>query len=282
MAADTGALAMVDTVAPVAAAVEDVAIPSLDDVTPETPAEVPAEADAVRAEAGDKTKPADATVTAPATITPKQIVEQLQELKKTNEPLAKAIHSHVKAGLDSQRFLKEVGAKDFTEAKALLSKPDESMEQLRETTETTDRLLYAGGDSHKELIENVLEDLKSELGDKVGPQRLSELGESILAKLKEADLDGHTRITRSAFLAASESSGLIKSLNTLHGLLITGKTAEAQQMLKNIGEFFDAEIKENEAMTAKRTELKVAAEKETTATVTKLRAEAEGWTGPLG
>ena len=65
------------------------------------------------------------TDTAPAPITPKQIVEQLQELNKTNEPLAKAIHSHVKQGLESQRFLKEVGAKDFAQAKTLLSKPDE-------------------------------------------------------------------------------------------------------------------------------------------------------------
>jgi hypothetical protein len=132
-------------------------------------------------------KPADKAVTdtVSAPITSKQIVEQLQELKKTNEPLAKAIHSHVKQGLESQRFLKEVGAKDFAEAKTLLSKPDETTEQFRQSVEATDELLYRG--DLNELSNNILEDITSELGEKEGPARLSELRlycDSLMSLLK--------------------------------------------------------------------------------------------------
>ena len=244
----------------------------------ETPAEAPAEETPVEVGTeGAKTqdgKPADKavtdTVTAP--ITSKQIVEQLQELKKTNEPLAKAIHGHVKQGLESQRFLKEVGAKDFAEAKTLLSKPDEATEQFRQSVETSDELLYRG--DLKELSGNILDDITAELGDEA-PARLSELSEALLEKITEADRVGATRIQRAQFLAASETSGLISSLNKLNGYIVAGDTKSAANLLKSIGRFFSEEIAANENVTKTRTDARVAAEKETTATVTKLRAESE-------
>jgi len=245
----------------------------------ETPAESPAEETPVEAgaEAAETEKPADKAVsdTASAPITTKQIVDQLHELKKTNEPLAKAIHSHVKQGLESQKFLKEVGAKTFAEAKALLSKPDEATENYRQSVEDTDAMLYAGGEQHAALVDNILADLTSELGEKEGPARLSELSENILEKLKTTDPDGHTRITRSAFLAASETSGLINSLNKLNGYITTGDTKSAANLLKNIGRFFSEEIAANDNAAKARTEAKAAAAKEVAATVTKLRAESE-------
>lgn len=245
----------------------------------ETPAESPAEetpvevgTEVAKAEDGKPAEKAE-TDAASAPITPKVINSQLQELAKTNKPLAAAIHSHVKQGLESQRFLKEVGAKDFAEAKTLLSKPDEATEEFRQSVETSDELLYRG--DLKELTNNILEDITSELGEKEGPARLSELSENILEKLKTADPDGHTRITRGAFLAASDTSGLINSLNKLSGYIVAGDTKSAANLLKSIGHFFSEEIAANENVLKTRTEAKAAAEKETTATVTRLKAETE-------
>lgn len=109
----------------------------------------------------------------------------------------------------------------------------------------------------------------------VGPARLSELSENILEKLKTADPDGHTRIIRSAFLAASDTSGLINSLEKLNGYIAAGDTNSAANLLKSIGHFFSEEIAANENVAKRRTEAKAAAEKETTATVTRLKAETE-------
>lgn len=251
----------------------------------ETPAEEPAQETSVEAGAEAKTengkpaeKPAsdgkDVTASS-AALTPKAIVEKLSEIKKTDPALASRLHSEVKNSLDAKRFLKEVGAKDFAEAKTVLSKPDETTENFRQSVEATDAMLYAGGEQHAALVDNILADLTSELGEKEGPARLSELSENILEKLKTADPDGHTRITRSAFLAASETSGLINSLNKLNAYIVAGDTKSAANLLKSIGQFFSEEIAANENVAKTRAEAKAAAEKETTATVAKLRAESE-------
>jgi hypothetical protein len=244
----------------------------------ETPAEAPAKETPVeaRAEAAktEDSKPADDAVadTTTAPITPKVINSQLQELAKTNKPLATAIHSHVKQGLESQKFLKENGVKDFSELKTKLSAPDEATEQFRQSVEASDELLYRG--DLKELSNNVLEDITAELGD-AAPARLSVLSEALLEKITEADPAGATRIQRAQFLAASETSGLINSLNKLNGYIVAGDTKSAANLLKSIGRFFSEEIAANENVAKTRTEGKAAAEKETAATVTKLRGEAE-------
>lgn len=273
MAAETLDVAALDS----AATAVETATPALDTSEAEVPVvespEQSTDKPAVTVEDGKSADKTAATDTATAPITPKVINSQLQELAKTNKPLAAAIHSHVKQGLESQRFLKEVGAKDFAEARNLLSKPDETTENFRQSVEDTDSMLYAGGTQHAELVDNILADLTSELGEKEGPARLSELSENIIEKLKTADPDGHTRITRNAFLAASETSGLIKSLESMHSLLSEGKTTEAHNLLKSIGKFFSEELKANGEITKTRTEAKAAAEKESTVTATKLRSE---------
>jgi hypothetical protein len=220
-------------------------------------------------------KPADtakALTDAVAAFTPKAIVEKLSEIKKTDPALATRLHQEVKNSLEARKFLHDTGAKDFAEAKTLLSKPDEATEQFRQSIEAIDEKLYRG--DLNELSNNILEDITAELGD-AAPARLSELSEALLEKITEADPAGATRIQRAQFLAASETSGLIKSLNSLHSLLAEGKVAECQNVLKSIGKFFSEELKANDEIAKTRTEAKAAAERETTVTVTKLRAESE-------
>ncbi len=276
---DVGALEASST-----ASEAEVAIPNLD-AAPDTEApavEGPAvETDSVADDAKTENtieKPTDAAkvvTDAVAAFTPKEIAAKLSEMKKTDPALATRLHQEVKHSLESKRFLQSVGAKDFAEAKTLLSKPDEATENFRQSVEETDSMLYAGGEQHATLVNNILEDLTSELGEKEGPARLSELSENIIEKLKTADPAGATRIQRAQFLAASKDSGLIQGLNDLHTLLADGKTSEAQGLLKSIAKFFNDELKADGEITKTRTEAKAAEAKETTATVTKLKAETE-------
>jgi hypothetical protein len=248
-----------------AAAVES-EVPALETETSTPVVDTPAADTETKAGEESTEKPApDTAVTAP--IDNKTIVAQLQEWKKTNEPLAKAIYNEVKSSQDAKRFLKENGAKDFAELKAKLS-TDEVTENFRSNVEQTDALLYHG--DLKELTSNILEDIKAELGD-AAPARLSELGESILDAVKTADPAGHTRIVRSAFLDASEQSGLISGLNTLAEHLASGDVRSATSLLKSIGKFFSEEIKANQDGAKARTEHQATQTKATTEAVTALR-----------
>jgi hypothetical protein len=262
-----------------ASAVEtDSAIPELnatpDAETPEVPAvEADSAADKTKTETTAE-KPVDAAKTltdAVAAFTPKDIVGKLSEIKKTDPALATRLHQEVKNSLEAKRFLAANNAKTFNEVKALLSKPDETTEQFRQSVETTDELLYRG--DLKELSGNILDDITAELGDKEGPARLSELTEHLFDKLKEVNAEGHTRIQRAQFLAASTDSGLLKSLNSLHTLLFEGKTSEAQKLLKSIGTFFNEELKAAQDVTAKVTAENADSATKTTAAVTALRTE---------
>jgi hypothetical protein len=262
----------------------DADIPSLDSMPEVSAEEVPAipteEAGADKTTktedgqlAADKNGASDVS-TASAALTPKAIVEKLSEIKKTDPALATRLHAEVKNSLELKHFLKTEGIQTLSELKTKLSAPDETVEQIRQSVQNTDSMLYEGGDAHKELVDNILADLESNIGDKAGA-RLSELAENIITKLAEADPTGSTRIQRAAFLAASESSGLIKSLNQLHVYLAAGKTDDAKNLLASIGKFYSEELKQNGDVAKLRETAKAAAEKETTATVTKLRAESE-------
>jgi ABC-type transporter MlaC component len=248
-------------------------------VEAETPAiETPAEIPAVETEAGAEAaktedgKPADKAVadTAPAPISSKQIVDQLQELKKTNEPLARAIHGHVKQGFESQRFLKENGVKDFSELKTKLSAPDETTETLRQSVEDTDAMLYRG--DLKALTTNILEDITDELGDEA-PARFTELTNSLINQMKETDSAGYVRHQRSNFLDTSEQSGLIESLNKLSGHLVAGRTADAKALLSNVVKFFQAEISADENGAKASPEQQAKQSKAASAAVDALRTE---------
>lgn len=272
-------LAMIDAASP-SAEVDN--IPSLDAVTFPVESETPAVETDLAAKVDDKAKPAekpaaDATATTP--ISNAKVVDVLKTMKSTDPAMAKHLYNEVKYSQDAKRLMHELApeAKTIEEAKAIIaSRVDnpETKAQLDAVAET-DRMLYEGGEAHRTLVDNILADLTSELGDKEGPARLSELSESVLEKLKTADPDGHTRITRCAFLAASETSGLITSLNTLNEYIAAGDTKSASALLKSIGAFFSKEISENQSIAKTRTESKAAAEKATTATVQKLRDESE-------
>ena len=263
-------LATVDAASPTAE-VDTTPIPSLDEVQvdSEALAEVIAETDAA-AKAEDKPADKGVTDTIAAPITPKQIVEQLQELKKTNEPLAKAIHGHVKQGLDSQKFLKEVGAKDFAEAKTLLSKPDESTEQFRQNVEATDELLYRG--DLKELSGNILEDITAELGD-AAPARIGELADSLYAQLKESSPDIAVRHQRGVLLDSCEEAGIFASVNKISELLASGNVAGVKSIVSQIVKFFQAEIKADQDGAKARTEQQATQSKAASAAVESLKAE---------
>lgn len=265
-------LAVLDAPVDTSAAVET-DFPVLD--APEVESETPAVENDAAAKVETKTedgKPAVDPAEASAPITPAKIVESLQKLKAEDPAMAKVIHSHVKQGLDSQRFLKEVGAKDFAEAKTLLSKPDEATEQFRQSVEDSDAKLYAGGEAHKELVENILSDLKDNVGEQAGA-RFSELTTNMINKLKEADPQAHTHFIRSTFLDTSESSGLIASLNTLSAHLGAGRTAEAKALLSDISKFYQAEISAEQAGARERTDQQAAQTKETTARVETLKKD---------
>ena len=222
-------------------------------------------------------KPADKAVTDTATapITPKEIVEQLQELKKTNEPLAKEIHKQVKYSLEAQRLIKELApdAKTLAEAKELIAnRVSPEIQETFDAVQATDQLLYTGGEAHKELVENILEDLKSTLGDE-GPARFSELTSNMLSKMKDTDPAGYVQHQRTNFLDASEQSGLIESLNKLSGHLVAGRTAEAKALLGNVVKFFQAEIKADQDGAKARTDQQATQAKAASAAVESLRTE---------
>ena len=278
---------MLDAAA-VSAPVEDVAIPSLDEAThtpttEETPA-LEAEGEPSKLEAKtedgkpvlDKDgKPVAAEKTASeiaASTTPAKMAEALKNLKATDPVMAKALHEHASRSLQTLKFLKDVGAKDFAEAKSILSKPDEASEQFRASVEASDQLLYQGGEAHKELVENIAADLAAEIGSEA-PARLSELGEHIIDKIKTADPAGHTRIQRAAFLDASESSGLIESLNKLNSHLAAGRMADAKELLGQISQFFRGEISAEQDTNKAHTDAQATAKTTSAANVEALRTE---------
>ncbi len=244
----------------------------------ETPAEAPAEetpveagAEAAKTEDG---KPADKAVTdtTAAPITPTKIIESLQKLKAEDPAMAKALHEHVKSNLQAQKFLKENGVKDFSELKTKLSAPDQATEEFRQSVEETDAMLYAGGEQHAALVGRILEDLTTELGDKEGPVRFSELTTNMVNKMKETDPAGYVQHQRSNFLDASEQSGLIESLNKLNGHLVAGRAAEAKALLGNVVKFFQAEIKADQDGAKARTDQQATQAKTASAAVESLRA----------
>jgi hypothetical protein len=155
----------------------------------------------------------------------------------------------------------------------LLSKPDEAMQKAADAVAATDQLLYAGGESHKELVENIIDDLKNELGETEGPARFSELTSSMLAKLRTSDPSAFTQHQRGNFLDASEQSGLIGGLNKLTEHLAGGRTAEAKALLSNITKFYSAEIKAEQDGVKARSELKATQDKTASAAVDTLRKE---------
>jgi len=278
---------MLDAAA-VSAPVEDVAIPSLDEAThtpttEETPA-LEAEGEPSKLEAKtedgkpvlDKDgKPVAAEKTASeiaASTTPAKMAEALKNLKATDPVMAKALHEHASRSLQTLKFLKDVGAKDFAEAKSILSKPDEATEQFRASVEASDQLLYQGGEAHKELVENIAADLAAEIGSEA-PARLSEFGEHIIDKIKTADPAGHARIQRAAFLDASESSGLIESLNKLNAYIAGGRNADAKELLGEISKFYKAEIEAEQGTTKDRTDAQATAKTTSAAAVQALRTE---------
>ena len=238
MAAETLDVAALDS----AATAVEIATPALDTNEVQVSAvESPEQTTDKPAATAEDGKPEDKAVTDTATapITPKEIVEQLQELKKTNEPLAKEIHKQVKYSLEAQRLIKELApdAKTLAEAKELIAnRVSPEIQETFDAVQATDQLLYTGGEAHKELVENILEDLKSTLGDE-GPARFSELTSNMLSKMKDTDPAGYVQHQRTNFLDASEQSGLIESLNKLSGHLVAGRTAEAKALLGNVVKF---------------------------------------------
>lgn len=283
MAADVIDVAALDS----AAAAVETDIPSLDSA--QTNAETPAEAPAVETDsAADKTegkdsaeKPVvDAAKTlndAVAAFTPKAIVEKLSEIKKTDPALATRLHQEVKNSLEAKAFLKTVApeAKDWKEAAKILSErvAPEIQKQLDAVT-ATDELLYSPNpEDHKTLAGNVIEDLKSSVGEADTPERFSSLTSTFIEKLKEVNPQAHTQLTRSTFLDASESSGLIESLNKLNAHLGAGRTAEAKALLSDISKFYQAEISAEQAGAKARTDQQAAQAKETTARVEALKKD---------
>jgi hypothetical protein len=283
MAADVIDVAALDS----AAAAVETDIPSLDSA--QTNAETPAEAPAVETDsAADKTEGKDSAekpvvdaakslTDAVAAFTPKAIVEKLSEIKKTDPALATRLHQEVKNSLEAKAFLKTVApeAKDWKEAAKILSErvAPEIQKQLDAVT-ATDELLYSPNpEDHKTLAGNVIEDLKSSVGEADTPERFSSLTSTFIEKLKEVNPQAHTQLTRSTFLDASESSGLIESLNKLNAHLGAGRTAEAKALLSDISQFYQSEISAEQAGAKARETANAERAKESTKAVETLRTE---------
>jgi hypothetical protein len=218
--------------APVETTTVEADLPALDAETPavetETPAAEVTEKPAVAAEA-------DAAVTTNAPL--KDINAHLQTIKAENPELAKILHSKVSDGLRAQKFLTEVGAKNFAEAKTKLSAGDA---EFKSSVAATDALLYEGGESHRELVEGILADLKE--NSDTPNELLSSLATSLLDKLKEVSPELSVQHERDQFLTASENCGVIESINSLAQMLHSGDTAGAKKLVANMVKFFSGEI----------------------------------------
>jgi hypothetical protein len=252
---------MLDVAAPVAASVES-DIPSLDS-TPEVDSEIPAvepETAGAEAKVEDNKSAADAATTP---ITPTKIVESLQKLKAEDPAMAKALHEHVKSNLQTQKFLKENGVKDFSELKTKLSTPDEDSQALRTQVEQTDRLLYEGGKAHAELVSNIIEDLKSSVGEKA-PQRYSELTSELLKQWQEVAPTEAINHQRSVLLETCTTCGVTDAINAISKALSTNDVAGAKSSVASLIKFFQAEVnKDAELQTAREAEEKKTAAEST-------------------
>lgn len=257
--------------APAAEAETGVNIPSLDDVQvdSETRAEVPAETEA-KAE-DSKTEAGKAAAgelsTAAAAFTPQAIAEKLSEIKKNDPALATRLHQEVKNSLEAKRFLSANNAKSFDELKTLLSKPDQTTEEFRQTVEATDELLYSANPA---LWDNVIEDLKAN----GHPEALGALAPSFLEKLEAHDSGAFVDVQRSLFVRSMQESGAIGAINTIHKALAENRVADAKSTLAALGKFVSEELDAHQNADKGRTERLAASEKATTVTVEKLRTEA--------
>ncbi|MGD0510287.1 MAG: hypothetical protein ABSA33_00450 [Candidatus Micrarchaeaceae archaeon] len=214
--------------------------PTAVETTPVTESTTPEESTAVEetttqptddAKVADKEKDTAATID-PATIKTSAINAQLQELKKTNEPLAKAIHAHVRTSLQTQAFLKELEVTSLADAKEKLSEHSAQWDSV----EATDRLLYEGS---PELADNVWEDLQSE----GKPEMFAKLGENVIAKLKSVDPAGHARLTRGVLLDTLYESKFPQAVNQLSAALKSNDTATAKQLVGELVRWFSEEQK---------------------------------------
>lgn len=247
------------------------------DTTTETPT-VETAADSATTEDGkpDTGKLTTEKATESVPITNAKVVETLKAMNanpKTAE-MAKHLFNEVKYSQDAKRLMRELApeAKNIEEAKQIIaSRVDPDVQSTVDAVNTTDELLYRG--DLKELSNNILEDVTAELGN-AAPARLGELADSLYENLKESAPQIAVQHQRSQFLDASESSGLINSLNTLHGHIVAGRQADAKQLLSNIGKFFSDEMSANEGAAKARTDAQAAAEESSSAAVQTLKAEA--------
>ena len=221
-------------------AAEPISVPEID-----ASAE-PAKHDAATTTDGDKSA-VEKTTETPST--PTQIAAALQKFKDAdaaNAPIAKALYTHVKSNLEAQKFLKEIEAKDFADARKVLNeRVAAGPQQFIDNVTATDELLYAGA---PELADNIWDVLQSQSK----PQMLARLGENILAKLAEVDSPAHASIMRGMFLDAAEQTGLTASLNSIARALQAGDTATARATLSSIVEFMSQEIEADNKTKIKR------------------------------
>jgi len=241
---------------------------STDTSTPEVTPEVATEPEAsTETETKPETEAKPETTDKATPVSNKAVIAQLQELKKTNAPLAEKIYSDLKYSQDAKRLLHELApeAKSVAEAKEIIAnRVSPETKEYIENVQQTDQLLYAGGESHAELSQNIVDDLVGELGEQQGKERFAELSTSLLSKLKETDPAAHTAIVRQTFLDVAESSGMIPALNLLAKALSEGSIAKSKAVMSDITKFFQSEIAAEQNVAKARTE--AAAKRETQAT----------------
>ena len=171
---------------------------------------------------------------------PQEVRRALKSLKDSdpkNEAIVKQLHGHFErfealknlgAGNVSEvkALLADAGVKNFSELRAAYATQSQSADAVRET----DQLLYTGD---KRLWQNVADDLRATSHE----DALGKLAPSFLDTLKELDSESYHSLVTERSIEHMRASGLPEALNRLN-TAVQGNAA-AQGILKSIADWFN-------------------------------------------
>lgn len=175
--------------------------------------------------------------------TPQEIRKVLKAIQDSNPALKSAV-KQLHGAFERYNAFKEIypTVQAAQEAKAFIDNIGgiegyEKQQQIVQSVEETDQLLYAGGENHVKLLDNIYDDMKSE-----GKQaEFSQLARPLLDKLKTVDPDAFYKTLTPHYVASLEGSRLPNVISAVAKALEAGdpkSLAAAKEMVADMGGWF--------------------------------------------